>query len=50
MHMQLDTMNHTQRARFGRALYRRPAFPPTVATRLYLERIISTAKKNGGVK
>lgn len=40
----LDTMNHAQRARFGRALYRRPALPRTLATRLLLIHIAGGAK------
>lgn len=38
----LDTMNHAQRARFGRALYRRPALPHTIGTKLLMERIAGT--------
>lgn len=40
----LDTMNHSQRARFGRSIYRRLALPRTIGTKLLMERIAGGAK------
>ena len=42
--LSLDTMNQSQRARFGRNLYSRPALPRTIGTKLLMERIAGGAK------